>query len=96
VARTARIALYGNVVYVYLDDTALAGRDLGPKGNFIMAIYDQSSRRIRYEGAIRGYGPRGEGIAADLAELADRVARQRQVGAVRGPSTETSIGSVPL
>lgn len=96
-ARTARIALYGNAVYVYMTDTALpASVEVGPKGNYIMAIYDGTSRRLRYEGAIRGYGPRGEGIAADLAAVADRVAVARKVGQVPGPRTETVIGTVNL
>jgi hypothetical protein len=96
VARTARIALYGNAVYVYLQDTALPGDGLGPKGNFIMAVYDERSRRLRYEGAIRGYGARGSGIAEELVELADRVARLKQVGAVPGPRTEQVVSTVQL
>ena len=95
-ARTARIALYGNAVYVYLDDPAISRSLLGPKGNFVQGVYDQHSRRIRHEAAIRGYGDDGNAIMQRMLQIADRIAVTRKVGAAPGPRSETAIGSVPF
>jgi len=46
-SRRAQIALYGNAVYVYALDPAIPKALLGPKGNYVRAVYDDgcSSRR---------------------------------------------------
>jgi len=96
VTRRAKVALYGNAVYVYAIDPAIPKAVLGPRGNYVRAVYDEYSRRISREGAIRGYGEAGNALLEQMLELADRVAVARNVGAVRGPSTEKVIGTIGL
>ncbi len=93
-ARTARIALYGNAVYVYLEDPLIPRSLLGPKGNFVQGIYDSTSQRVRYEAAIRGYGEAGQDVLNRMLAIADRIAVKRSVGAAPGPRSETVIGTV--
>jgi hypothetical protein len=94
--RTARVALYGNAVYVYLEDPSIPSSLLGPKGNFVQGVYDQHSSRIRYEAAIRGYGDDAQQILNRLLSIADRIAMSRSVGVAPGPRSETVIGTVPF
>ncbi|MBC7644687.1 MAG: hypothetical protein H7123_06145 [Thermoleophilia bacterium] len=94
--RRAKVALYGNAVFIYAEDPTIPKAVLGPRGNYVRAVYDENSQRISREGAIRGYGDAGNELLERMLEIADRVAVVRNVGAVRGPMTEKVIGTVKL
>lgn len=94
--QSIRITLYGNAVFVYHTNPAIPHSVLGPKGNYVQGVYDSSSRRIRYEAAIRGYGDAAQVLLDRLLAIADRIAVSRKVGGHHGPVTETEIGTAPF
>lgn len=95
-ARTVRITHVSNCLWAYLDDPAIPRSAVGPKGNFVMAVYGAESRRSHYEAAVRGYGTEGRALVDQLLAIADRVAVANKVGAVTGPPTEKPLGSTTL
>jgi hypothetical protein len=96
VARTARITHKSNCLWVYLDDPDVPRAIQGPKGNFVMVVYDEHCKRLHYEAAIRGYGEDGQVLVDQMVSIADRVAPKFLVGAKRGPMMEKALGIVPM